>query len=65
MTNSQPKWSGYKIITQTYKVMKTEYQKYTKTSARVGYALSVWKQVQVQGLNDTRLTIEDRGLVSS
>ena len=29
---------------------KTVYQKYTKTSARVGYALNVWKWAQVQGL---------------
>ena len=37
-------------------------------SARVGYAPPVWKQAQVQGLKESRLTIrgdEDQGLVSS
>ena len=46
-----------KIITQTCKVIKTVYQKYIKTSARVGYAPPVWKRAQVQGLKESRLTI--------
>ena len=29
------------------------YQKYIKTSARVGYAPPIWKRAQVQGLQDS------------
>ena len=36
-----------KIVTLTCKVTKTVYQKYIKTSARVGYAPPVLKRVQV------------------
>ena len=36
--------------------MKIGYQKYIKTSARVGYAPPVWKLTQVQGLKESRLT---------
>ena len=56
-----------KVKTQTCKVMKTVYEKYIKTSTRVGYAPSVLKRAQVQGLTGSRLTIrgeEDQGLVS-
>ena len=47
-----------KIITQTSKVIKTVYQKYIKTSARVGYAPPVWKRAHVQGLKESRITIK-------
>ena len=55
-------------MTQTCKVIKSVYQKYIKTSARVGYAQPVWKRVQVQELKDSRLKIradEDRDFGSS
>ena len=55
------------MITQTRQVIKTVNQENIKTSARVGYAPTVWKRAQVQGLKESRLTIrgdEDRVLVS-
>ena len=67
MIKSQPKWRGNKSITQTSKVIKTVYQKYKKTSAREGYATPVCERAQVQGLNESRLTVngeEDQGFVS-
>ena len=47
----------------------TAYQKDIKTYTRVGYAPSLWKQAQVQGLiKESQLTITgdgDQGLVPS
>ena len=57
-----------KIITRISKVIKTVYQEYIKTSARVGYAPPVLKRAHVKELKESRLTIrgeEDQGLVSS
>ena len=48
--------------------MKTVYQKYIKTSARVGYAPPICKRDQVQGLKESRITLRgdgNQGLVSS
>ena len=45
------------IITQTFKLIKTEYQKFIKTSTYVRHALSVWKRALVQGLTESRITI--------
>ena len=38
-------------------MIKSVYQKYISTSARVGYAPPFWKRAQVQGLKESRLTI--------
>ena len=68
MTNSQLKRRGHKNYYTKMQGDKTVYQKYIKTSARVGYAPPVWKRAHVQGVKESRLTIrgdEDRGLVSS
>ena len=49
-------------------MIKTVYQQYMKTSARVGYAPPVWKLAQVQELKESQITIgtdEDQVLVSS
>ena len=48
-------------------MIKTVYQKHIQTSARVGYTPPVWKQAQVKGLQESRLTIggdEDWNIVS-
>ena len=42
-----------KIITQTCKVIKTVYEKYVKTSARIGYSPPVQKRAQAQGLKQS------------
>ena len=55
--DQQPTKAAITIITQTCKVINIVYQKYVKTSARVGYASPVWKRTQVQGLKKSRLTI--------
>ena len=55
-----------KIISQTSNVIKTVYQIYIKTTARVGYVLSFLGRAQVQELKESRLTIrrcKDQGPV--
>ena len=54
-----------KSNTQTCRVMKIIYQKYLGTSTRVSCALSIWKNIQVKGLNESRLTEGRRILVLS